>query len=257
MCIAGAIIGAGALGAVGSIAGSSQQASASRNATNAQEAMFNQQLANEAPYREGGVGALNQLNYLTGNGPQDGTTSSAGAYGSLNAPFSIDTFHQYSPAYQFQLQQGGNGVLNTDSSSQGALSGAALKDLTGYNQSYANTAFNNAFNQYQTQNQNVYSRLAGIANLGEAAASNSATGGSNYAQGIGQSITNTGSATGGGIVGAANSIGGGLLANAFGGNGTNVPGYSPGSVYSAVTSPPVDIGLGTISSPSMSQALVP
>jgi len=208
MCVAAGLIGAATIGAVGSIAAGSEQASASQNATNAQEAMFQQQEQNLAPYQQGGVGALNQLNYLEGNGPSTGITSSAGGYGSLNAPFTAQTMQQYSPAYQFQLQQGQQGVLNTDSSGQGALSGAALKDLTSYNQNYANTAFNNAFNQYQTQQSNTYSRLAGIANLGEAASANSATGGSNYAQGIGQSLTNTGTALGGGIAGAANSIGG-------------------------------------------------
>ena len=40
-----------------------------------------------------------------------------------------------------------------------------------------------SFEQYQTQQSNTYSRLAGIANMGEAGASNQATGGSNYAQG--------------------------------------------------------------------------
>jgi hypothetical protein len=229
MSFVGLIVGtvaAAGIGAIGSVVAGGEQAGASEQATAAQQQMYQQQLANEAPYAQGGQGALAQLNYLEGNGNPTGVTSNAGGYGSLNAPFTEQTFQQYSPAYQFQLQQGQQGVLNTDSSSQGALSGAALKDLTGYNQSYANTAFNNAFNQYQTQNQNVYGRLAGIANLGEAAASNQATGGSNYAQGIGQSITNTGSALGGGVVGAANSIGNaGLLGALYGGSSSSFSPY--------------------------------
>ena len=68
---------------------------------------------------------------------------------------------------------------------------------------------------YQTQQSNTYSRLAGIANLGEAAASNQATGGSNYAQGIGQSLTNTGTAIGGGIAGAGSAIGNSALLGAL------------------------------------------
>ena len=236
----GSVLGAG-IGAAGAQSAAGQQASASEAATAAQQQMFNTQVANESPYMAGGAGALSQLNYLegigtpgtaasgTGAGSTPGTaaSSNAGAYGSLNAPFTIDTFHQYSPAYQFQLQQGQNGVLNADSSGQGALSGAALKDLTSFNQNYANTAFNNAFNQYQTQQTNTYSRLAGIANLGESAASNQATGGSNYAQGIGQSITNTGSALAGGTVGAANALGGAIsnagVYAAYGAGGSGNP----------------------------------
>jgi len=66
-----------------------------------------------------------------------------------------ENFKQLSPAYQFQMQQGQQGVLNGDASGQGALSGAAMKDLIGYNQNMANTSLNNAFNQYQTQQRGV------------------------------------------------------------------------------------------------------
>ena len=135
-----------------------------------------------------------------------GTAGTAGGFGSLLTPFSIDQFHKMSPAYQFQLQQGQQGVLNGDAAGEGALSGAAQKDLMSFNQNAANTAFNNAFNQYQTQQGNIYGRLAGIANQGQAAASNSATGGSSYANSIGANTANAGTALAGGIVGSANSL---------------------------------------------------
>jgi len=135
-----------------------------------------------------------------------GAASNAGGYGSLLQPFTLDTFRQYSPAYKFQLQQGQQGILNGDESSMGALSGAAQKDLIGFNQGLAQDAFTNAFNQYQTQQGNIYGRLAGIANQGQAAASNSATGGSSYANSIGANVANAGTARAGGIVGAANSL---------------------------------------------------
>jgi hypothetical protein len=227
MCIAAGIIGAGALGATGSIIGGQEQAGASENATNAQQNMFNEQIGNLAPFREGGGEALSSLNYLLGEGPnKPGLGGQAGGYGSLNAPFTASMMKQYSPAYQFQLQQGQQGVLNQDAGAQGSLSGASLKDLTSFNQNYANTAFNNAFNQYQTQQQNVYGRLAGVANIGEAAASNAATGGSSYAQGIGQSLTNTGTALGASAVGASSALGSSgsnlALLNYLGGGGGNL-----------------------------------
>jgi len=128
----------------------------------------------------------------------------------MNAPFTADMMKQYSPAYQFQMQQGQQGVLNGNASGQGALSGSAMKDLTSFNQNYANTAFNNAFNQYTTQQTNTYNRLAGIAQMGQGAASNQATGGSNFASGIGQSATNVGSALAAGQIGSANAIAGGV-----------------------------------------------
>lgn len=137
-------------------------------------------------------------------GPTNSGGSTAGGFGSLLTPFTADNFRQLSPAYQFQLQQGQQGVLNADASNAGALSGAAQKDLMGYNQSMADTSFNNAFNQYQTQQGNIYSRLAGVANLGQNAAANSGAQGTALAGQAGQSVSNAGSARAAGQVGAAN-----------------------------------------------------
>jgi len=217
MPFAWAAIGSAVIGGVSSAVGASAQAGASENATNVQEQMFNEQVANEQPFMTAGTQDVNELNYLMGTGNRTGAgiNPSLGGYGSLNQPFTTANWKSLSPAYNFQLQQGAQGTLNQSSSSQGAESGAALSGLQAYNQGAANTSFNNAFNMYQTQQQNTYSRLAGIANLGEAAASNQATGGSSYAQGIGQSLTNTGTAIGGGIAGAGNSIGNAALLGAL------------------------------------------
>jgi hypothetical protein len=211
---AAAVAGAAVIGGAASVIGAGKQASASEAATNAQESMFNQQVANEKPFMDAGTADVNELNYLMGVGPKSGSGLS-GTYGSLNQPFTTADWKSLSPAYNFNLQQGAQGTLNQASSSQGGESGAALSGLQAYNQGAANNSFGQAFNMYQTQNQNVYGRLAGIANLGEAAASNQATGGSNYAQGIGQSLTNTGTAIGGGIAGAGSAIGNSALLGAL------------------------------------------
>jgi hypothetical protein len=218
--VGAAVIGASAvIGGVASYEGAQAQAGASKAATNAQESMFNQQVANEQPFMNAGTQDVNELNYLMGTGPKSGAGLS-GTYGSLNQPFTTANWKSLSPMYNFDLQQGAQGTLNNSASSQGALSGAALSGLQAYNQGTANNSFGQAFNQYQTQNQNVYSRLAGVAGIGEAAASNQATGGSQYAQGIGQSLTNTGTAIGGGIAGAGNAIGNaGLLGALYQGGG--------------------------------------
>lgn len=128
------------------------------------------------------------------NGPQYSTPVGAAGtglgYGSLLAPFNASMMQQYSPAYQFQKQQGLQGVLNSDATSVGALSGAASKDLIDFNQGLANTAFANAFGQYQTQQGNIYQRLAGLTQLGQAAAANTGQQGTALTGQIGQSITN-------------------------------------------------------------------
>ena len=186
-----------------------QQANAAQNAQNLQLSMFNTTLGNEQPFINAGQGATSQLQYLLGTGNQGGS-SPLGGFGSLNAPFTMDTFKKYSPAYQFQLQQGQQGTLNQDASGQGALSGAALKDLTSFNQGFANSAFNNAFNQYQTQQSNVFNRLNDMAGMGQAAASNQASGASSFGASAGQSAQNVGTALAGGTVGSANAIAGGI-----------------------------------------------
>jgi hypothetical protein len=202
------------------------------------------------PYSTGtaatpGYSSLNGLGALGGSGvpinipgtpgtpssPGTASSSPAGGYGSLLQPFTAQYMQQYSPAYQFQLQQGQQGVLNSDAAGQGALSGAALKDLTAYNQNYANTAYNNAFNQYQTQLGNTYSRLAGIAQLGQAAATNTGQQGTALAGQAAQSATNIGTAQAGGTVGAANALAGGLSSASlpwlYANSGSGTGGFTP------------------------------
>lgn len=161
-------------------------------------------------------------------GAPPGQTGGLG-YGSLLAPFTMDNFQQLSPAYNFQKQQGEQGVLNADASGQGALSGSSYKDLMSFNQNLANTSFNNAFTQYQTQQGNIYSRLAGIAQLGQSSANNTGQQGTALAGQAAQSATNVGSALAAGQVGSANAISGGiasaapwLSAGAGGGSGFDV-----------------------------------
>lgn len=221
--VGGAALAGSAISASAAGSAASEQAGAAENAQQISENEFNTITQQESPYMESGYGAQSQLNYLLGIGtpgtqsstagvgtPGTASSSTGGGYGSLLQPFTAQYMQQYSPAYQFQLQQGQQGVLNGDAAGQGALSGAALKDLTSYNQNYANTAYNNAFNQYQTQLGNTYSRLSGVAQLGQNAAANTGQQGTTLAGQAAQSATNIGTAQAGGTVGAANAISGGL-----------------------------------------------
>src|SRR5262249_51218287 len=74
------------------------------------------------------------------------------SFGSFTQPFGVEQFYDFAdPGYAFQLQQGTQALQNSAAADSGALSGAALKDLLKYNQDYAGTAYNDAFNRYQTQ----------------------------------------------------------------------------------------------------------
>jgi hypothetical protein len=217
------VIGAG-VSAYGASTAAGDQASAAANAQQISENQFNTINQQEQPYNQSGTGALSQLNYLLGEGTPGtaplgtaGTaaSSTAGGYGSLVTPFTTQNFQQLSPAYNFQLGQGQQNVLNSDAAGAGALSGSAQKDLINYNQSLANTSFNNAFNQYQTQQGDIFSRLSGIANLGQSAASQTAQSGTALAGQAAQSATNIGTAQAGGAVGVSNAISGGLSSAAL------------------------------------------
>ncbi|HEX4604286.1 MAG TPA: hypothetical protein VH724_09850, partial [Candidatus Angelobacter sp.] len=228
------VIGAGA-----AVYSANKQSSAAKNAQNIAQQQQQQNISLEQPYNQAGQGALKQLQYLEGLGPQQGATAGTlpdgvsagnGGFGSLNAPFTADTFQKYSPAYQFVRQQGDQGVINQDAGAQGALSGSAMKDLLSFNSGLANESFNNAFGQYQTQQMNTFNRLNSIAGLGQAAASGQAAVNTNLAGTAGQAAQNIGTAQAGGIVGAANSLGSGATNAAlwaqYGGGGF-VPMNSP------------------------------
>ena len=151
---------------------------------------------------------------------QSGQPSAPGAngigFGSLIKPFSPtqEQLNNY-PGYQFALQQGGAAVRNADTPGSGALSGAALKDLTNFNVGTANQYYGQYFNQYQEQQNNIFNRLSGIAGLGQNAASNTGNAGSQLGTGIAQAQAAAGGSQAGGIVGETNSLGGALTTAAL------------------------------------------
>jgi hypothetical protein len=133
------------------------------------------------------------------------------AFGSFTKPFDVEQFYNYQdPGYAFELQQGTQSLQNAASAGSGAFSGAALKDLLGYSQGFARTGYNDAFNRYQTQQGNIYSRLSDIAHMGQNAAAGVGSQGTALAGNAGQLTSNAGSAAGAGIVGAGNALSGGL-----------------------------------------------
>jgi hypothetical protein len=246
--VATAIAGTAVVGAVGSSIASGQQAKAARNAQNIAQQQQQANMSLQQPYNLGGQNALGQLQYLEGIGPRSagegqGGAGTGGGYGSLNAPFTTQMFQQMSPAYQFTRQQGGQGVLNQDASSAGSLSGAAMKDLMSFNSGLANQSFNNAFNQYQTQNTNTFNRLNSIAGLGQAAAAGVGAQNTQLAGTRANAAIDVGQAQAGGTMGIANALGQGALgatawnANPYGGSlPSAASAASGGGNYSALNS---------------------
>lgn len=201
-----------AIGAVGSIVAGGEQASGQEAAANTQAGMFNTIVGQEQPFLQGGYGAETTLNQLLGNAA---TTGPGGTAAGTNLPggYLTQTFNptqaqlESYPGYNFQLQQGEQAVSNANTPGVGALSGPALKSLMSFNQGEAASNYQNYFNQFQTQQSNIYSRLAGIAQLGQAAAGNLGTAGSTLGTGVAQAQAAAAGSTAAGIAGAGSSIG--------------------------------------------------
>lgn len=151
--------------------------------------------------------AINDPNANAAQGMNYGGDPNDPAFGSFTKPFDVEEFYKYQdPGYAFRLQQGNQAVQNRNSAGDGALSGAAYKDLIGYNQDMASTEYGNSFNRYQTQQNNIFSRLSDIAHLGQAGAAGVGAQGTQLAGNAGQFTSNAGTAAGAGIVGAGNAL---------------------------------------------------
>lgn len=227
-----AIVGAGA-----TLLGSKMSSDASKSAANTQsqaadraaqlqQQQFQQTRDSLQPFINTGYDAQGYLRNLLGLG----TATNQGTYGSLMKPFGAAEFQQYQdPGYQFQLQQGQQALQNSQAAQNGALSGAALKDLIGYNQGMANTAYQNAFGRYMSQNDATYNRLSNLLGVGQNAAAGVGNTGAQVYSNIGNTLTSGAAAQAAGQVGSANAWSNGLngaagyyaLSGMLGGGGGN------------------------------------
>lgn len=212
MKIAAAVIGSvvvGVAGAGASAYGASTQASAAEDASKSANAtqlyMYNQNRDDQAPYRQAGYGALNQIT-------SDFTNQTGFA-----KPFDMNSFYS-DPGYQFQLQQGTNAINNSYAAKGGLLSGAAVKAADQYTTGLANTTYGDAYNRYLATSAQQYNQLAGVAGLGQTSVAQTGAAGTSAANSIAnttyQGATQAANARASGYVGATNALGG--AANSLG-----------------------------------------
>jgi len=237
--VGGAMIGGALIGAIGSNSAASTQAAGQQQAAQTQQNMFNTVQANSKPFMQAGYGATNSLQNLMGLGsaPAGGTDPSTG----LPVGYLAQTFNptqaqlnQY-PGYQFALQTGDQAIQNQSTPGAGALSGQTLKSLMNFNQQTANSNYGTYFNQFQTQQNNVYQRLSALAGLGENAAAGVGNSGTQLGIGAAQSTAAAGASSAAGTVGTTNALSGG--ANSLAGlmylNGNNGSGVSQSALNNA------------------------
>ena len=225
--VATAIIGSAVLGYSGAKkqAGAAESASqmqyqATQDAAKQQREMFDILNAQQKPYRESGYSALNQINTMLPQFTKEFT--------------SADLIKNLDPSYQFMLQQG----LGATGQAMNVGGGGSNVDLARqrFAQEYAKTGAQQAFNNYQSQQSNIYNRLSNLAGIGQAAQTQSNTLGSNTANALSQLGIGGATALGAGQVGAANA-----MAGAYGGLGNaatlssllNTQGYTTSQIANA------------------------
>lgn len=223
--VAGAVVGGALISGVASGNAASTAAGAQENAANTaantQLQMYNTTNAQQAPYRAAGTTALGQLSAGTADG---GQFSNAGNF---NAS---DLNSNLAPNYNFQLQQGLGALNNQNSVAGGLVGGNALKGISDYSQNSAASAYQQAFNNYNTNQTNIYNRLSNIAGLGQTANGQSATSASNAASNIGSAELAGGAASAAGTIGTGNAISGAVngisgAAGWYGMQGAGSPSY--------------------------------
>jgi len=185
--------------------GSQNQAGAARDAANTQlqgtleasrqqREMFDILNKQQAPYREAGYGALNQINTML---PQFTRTFTPE---DLNA--------NLAPNYEFMKQQG----LGATAQAQNVSSPGSNVDLakTMFAENYAKGGYQDALTNFRNQQTDIFNRLSGIAGIGQTAQGQSQNLGSATSTNLANLATGGANAIAGGQIGAANAQSAGL-----------------------------------------------
>ena len=166
------------------------------------------------PYADVGGSALNELAYGMGLAtPTAGYRSKNTQQGGLSN-YGMDQYQQdvgytpmvnsladlqATPGYQFQLEQGLQGVNNTAAARGGLLSGANMKAINDYAQGQASTGYASAWERAQNaytnafgRNQQKFTNLQSMANNGQNAAGSQG----NWAMDVGKSLAGASTAYG-------------------------------------------------------------
>lgn len=172
-----------------------QAAGAANRAADLQWNTFKTINDQQAPWRQAGQQALGGI---------------AGRWPQFNHQFNAqDLKTNLAPNYKFQLQQGQNAVRNMGNLQTGLISGNTLRGLENYTQDYAGNAYQQAFQNYNTQQSNIFNRLSTVAGLGSSANAITANAGTTAAGNAGNAMIAGGAAQAAGTVGAANAFAGG------------------------------------------------
>jgi len=193
----GAAIGGALGGAFDQSNAASSAAAGARDATNQSIALQREQWlaqqAQQAPYREAGVTALNALTPLATN----------------YTPFGMSQFQQ-DPGYQFRLSEGQRAMGHQAGARGGLVSGTSLKAMQDYAQNSASGEYQNAFNRYQTERNARLNPLQSLAGVGQTSVNQLGAAGQNYASNTGNALMNQAAYSGNAGMVGSNALASGL-----------------------------------------------
>lgn len=171
-----------------------KQYQASQDAINLQKAMYEQ----NAPYWQPYVGL-----------GQQGTSQISSMLPYLTHQFTpSDLQTNLAPNYQFMLGQGLGATRQAQNVTGGGSNMTRAADM--FSQNYAQNAYQQAFNNYNTQRSNIYNTLSGISQMGMTGAAGLSNLGAGVATNVGTLGMQGATALGAGQIGAANAWGGAM-----------------------------------------------
>ena len=168
------------------------QANAAARANQTTMAMFNQNRADLAPWRQVGGGGLTQLGAET-LGPNAPLTRRFGT-----ADFQAD------PGYQFRKSEGQKAIDHRLAAMGMNQSGHSVKEAARFNQGLADQAYQGAYNRFNADQTNRFNRLNTLSNTGVNAAGRVANLGANAAQAVANNQVGIGNANAAGKIGSSN-----------------------------------------------------
>jgi hypothetical protein len=226
---ASAVVGAGASIYSSSKAADAQKAGIDASAA-AQQRMFDEQKALNAPFREGGITAQNRLLTVLGLRPAEGSGVTVDPndpnFGKYAGDFGMKDF-EADPGYGFRLSEGMKGLQNSAAARGLLSSGSTLKGITDYGQGMASQEYGNAYQRYQTNRANQLNPLTGILGMGQTAINNVSNAAGQLGQGLGQAAAATGAANASSYINSGNALNNALSGgvNAYM-NYNNMQGYN-------------------------------
>lgn len=215
MMIAGGLaVGGSMISADASRSAANKQSDAAKNASQMQWDQYNANKQSLQPFTNVGYNAINPMLGAMGyNADYSKNPNSI-----LNQQFSFNPGDlTKTPGYQFALQQGLQGINNSDSARGLGMSSANMREsaryATGLAEQTYNDQYNNALNTYQTNYNsaaNNAARMAGLVQMGQNSAAGVGNMGMQTAMNSGNLLTSGANAQAAGTIGGANAINSGL-----------------------------------------------